>query len=186
MVIQLPSPYMSEVKGEVPNIYIVGLGAGYISALRGNVLIADSNAFQAFLGRFSDKSGIKFDKGLFSHELFREVFVQTLASFYTAYASARSQYLIEKNIPDSDLPRYTSFDNVLIISEFSADSPYENLDEILKNNKEVHNTALSRWAKDIKGILPQYPTSPEISSKQKPSGGLKEEKLGPGQGKSQE
>ena len=153
---KLPTPYIPEMKGDTPNMYVTGVGAGLVARLLGDTLIGDSNAFQIFLGRYSNKTGLKFDKGIFGHEAFRRAFIYTLIGFYSAYTSARSQYLISKGISDSDLPVYTSFDDVLAVSEFFADSPYENLDEILKKNKEIHDTARSKWSKEIiKGVAPQ-------------------------------
>jgi len=155
MVTKLPHPYLLDVQGEVPNTYLIGLGAGYVATLGGETLVRDSNAFQAFLGRYSDKTGIKFDKGIFGHELFRRVFVLTLANLYSAYTSARSQYLISQKVPEDRLPLYTTYDDKLIMLEFFGESSYENLDEILRRNKDVHDAILSKIPAKLENELPK-------------------------------
>ena len=176
---KLPTPYVLEMKGDIPNMYIPLLGAGCYASLVGENLIRNSNAFRAFLKRCSDKTGLEFDKGLFGYEEFIRAFVYTLIGLYSAYTSVRSQYLISKGISESELPVYTSFDDALIVLEFSANSPHENLDEILKKNKEIHDTARSRWSKEIiKGVAPQYTTPSESPSKEELPDKPKEEKPG--------
>ncbi len=138
MPVQLPIPYTLDIEGDVPLQYLPTLGAGYVAARAGGALVADANAFQAFLSQYENKTGIKFDEGIFGHEIFRRVFVETLAAAYAAYSSSRSQYLVkDRQVPKHDLARYTTLDDEMLLKYFFGNRTIDNLDELIENERKL-------------------------------------------------
>ncbi len=139
MPVTLPAPYTLDIEKteEVPNIYIVGLGAGYLSSRYGDYIAADSNVFNTFLSQFMNKTGLMLNKSMFGHTIFRRAFLETLAAMYNAYSNSRTLYLSnQRKVPDEDLGRYITLDDFTLMAHFVTDSVSE-LEKVIEKNKDI-------------------------------------------------